>query len=702
LKNNRLVGVLVLLFIWTGGLSSQVLPLSMREDFDDNRRGWDVGSRDGVGAEVADGRYKVVKNSPRGEWFFLTDEYINYDRDFDISTAFRVTGGSRDHSVGIVWGAVNAENANIFSVSSAGNFKAWHVYGQAVADLYPWSTSGEIRTDGSTNVMEVRKRGSWISLVVNGSIVATIEPPMPFGGKIGFSLGRRIAAEIDYLEVRQDSTSINLAPDHPVNVVKESLGTQINSQGADLSPVISVDGKRLWFGRYPHPQNVGNPDGEDVWYSDRKKDGSWGPAINPGPPLNNEGANFIISISPDGNTALVGNTYYPDGRPKGTGISMATRTDSGWTVPVPVEIDNYYNRDRYVEMSLDPSGRVLVMAVSRRDANGRRDLYVSFRKDNGGFGEPVNMGPVINSWGNENSPFIAADGMTLYFSTDGFKGYGGSDIFMSRRLDDTWRSWSTPMNLGPAINSKEWDAYYTVPAKGDFAYLCGVDPVTKSADIFRVKLTQGVRPQPVVLVTGRVLDAVTKKPITTQVVYESLTKRKTTGEARSSPTTGEFTISLPSGDLYGFRAEAPGYYPVSEQLDTRKLDSYSELQRDLLLVPINAGTTITLKNVFFDSGKWDLREESQPELDRLVSFLNKDAAMRIEVAGYTDNVGNDADNILLSQHRVDAVKAYLIDKGIADARLKAVGYGKVRPVASNASEDGRQRNRRVEFRIIRK
>jgi outer membrane protein OmpA-like peptidoglycan-associated protein len=172
------------------------------------------------------------------------------------------------------------------------------------------------------------------------------------------------------------------------------------------------------------------------------------------------------------------------------------------------------------------------------------------------------------------------------------------------------------------------------------------------------------------------------------------------GTARSEPVKGAYRIVLPAGDLYGFRAEAAGYYPVSDQLDTRQLDRYGEITRDLYLVPVRKDERIVLNNLFFDFGSSELRRESHAELDRLAQFLVERPSVTIELSGHTDNVGTDASNKTLSQDRVNAVKTYLAGKGVAESRMKAVGYGKAKPVAGNTTEEGRQRNRRVEFRIL--
>jgi outer membrane protein OmpA-like peptidoglycan-associated protein len=241
-----------------------------------------------------------------------------------------------------------------------------------------------------------------------------------------------------------------------------------------------------------------------------------------------------------------------------------------------------------------------------------------------------------------------------------------------------------------------------VTAKGDSGYYSSRKNSIGGDDIFSIALPQSARPQALVMVRGRVLDIETRLPLEAQVVYETLAEGRAVGTARSAPSNGEYRIALNGGEQYAVRAEADGYYPLSESLDARKLGEYEEQVKDLLMSPIKMNVAIRLNNVFFDSGKFDLRSESFPELDRLVSFLKKNATVRIEIAGHTDNIGADKDNATLSQNRVNSVMQYVVSKGIAASRLTAMGFGEARPVASNDTEEGRQQNRRVEFTIVQK
>jgi len=675
-------------------------PTTFREDFNDNSRHWNVGTFQGGAATIQDGVYTVKKMDRFGSWFLTQVPFIDFSLDYEIEVKVRWLAGTVTNGFGINWASRGQTNMNGFLVAANKSYKVYQNSFGRYNDLVSWTPSEAIVGAKEWNTLTIQKRGSAVNLLINGSTLTSLPEVPVFGREISIVLNDEMMIEIDYLEVRQDLPPIKVAPDAPKDVSRVNLGSQVNCEGGDLAPVITADGKRIYFGRYPFEGNTGSPEAQDVYYTDLQKNGTWGPAINAGLPWNNESANYLISITPDGNTAVLGNTYFPNGQPKGPGASVSHRTADGWTVPEDVYIDNYYNRNKYAEMCLDPSGRVMIMTIERDDTYGEKDLYVSIKDKRGIFSSPRNCGQVVNTWGNEVSPFMAADGITLYFATDGRRGYGSMDIWMTKRLDETWVKWSEPLNLGPFINTEGWDAYFTVPAKGDYAYLSTSNPENNSADLYSVKLTKGVRPNPVFLVSGRVLDSKTKKPVAASVEYEDLTTNRPAGSARSAPKDGAYKVSLPAGTLYGFRAEAEGYYPISDQLDARDLKEYKELNRDLFLVPLKKDQTVTLTNVFFDFSSTDVRKESYPELNRLVEFLEKNSTVSIEIYGHTDNVGTDSDNLKLSQERVNAVKSYLVSKSISEKRMKAIGFGESKPLSSNNTEEGRQKNRRVEFKIV--
>jgi len=501
----------------------------------------------------------------------------------------------------------------------------------------------------------------------------------------------------------QNADSIPIVPNLVFDSQAENIAN-INSEYTEALPVIAPDGKSIYFVRKDHPQNFDAQFGpnDDIWYSTLDTNGRWLPPKNIGYPLNNRFHNFVCSVTPDGNMLLLGNRYFKDGS-MGDGASISVMGKKGWEFPRNLKIADFENKSKLIEISMTSDGKALLMTIQMADAIGERDIYVSFRKDDINWTKPLNLGPMVNSPGDEATPFLATDGKTLYFSTNGRPGFGSYDVFMSRRLDDTWTNWSEPLNLGTGLNTAGKDAYYRIPASGEYAFFVSDKNSLGSTDIFRIRLPKEVRPDPVVLVYGTVYNSKTNKPIgNANIRYEILPGGEEAGIARSDADDGSYKIVLPYGKLYGILAKAVGHISVSDNLDLAQVAEYKEIQKDLYLSPVEVGEIIRLNNIFFDYDKATLRPESYPELERVIAFLKENPKVEIELSGHTDNRGKDEYNLNLSQARANAVVEYIIQHGIDASRLIAKGYGETRPVASNDTEEGMQLNRRVEFEILKK
>lgn len=478
----------------------------------------------------------------------------------------------------------------------------------------------------------------------------------------------------------------------------EVLSGSINTSYNEIAPVISPDGKTLFFDRKYYPLNTGGrEDPDEIWYSELDSSGVWSTARQIGAPLNRYGSDHIGAVTPDGNMVLLGLAY-----DESDGLSLSHRTKEGWSYPQTINIRNYYNLSSYIGDYLANDGRTILLSIQRRDSRGGRDIYVSFLGADSTWSEPMNLGSTINTRRDEDAPFLASDGVTLYFSSAGHKGYGDRDILMSRRLDNTWKRWSKPVNLGPTINSSGSEAYFFIPASGDYAYFASNRFSAGDADIVRIGVPELARPRPVVLISGRVLEQGTNKPLEAEIIYETLADGHQIGTARSDPATGEFKIALPSGASYGFRAKAEGYIAVADNLDLTSLAEYREQSRDLYLVPLEVGQTVRMNNLFFDFAKSTLRRESYPELDRMVLIMKANPSMTVAISGHTDNVGSDENNLVLSESRAVAVLDYLVTHAVDRGRVSAHGMGEAQPAGTNDTEQGRQANRRVEFTIITK
>ncbi len=483
------------------------------------------------------------------------------------------------------------------------------------------------------------------------------------------------------------------APSSPLRY--ENLGPAVNSEIAEVAPMMGVDGRTLYYSRGTPGDIIS--DG-NIMVARMGEDGKWERARRLGGPLETKWHNSVMGILPGDNGMLL----WGDHSGGSSLFSFTSRTADGWSVPQPVAFESLDNTGHVWHGNLGADGNTIIMQLYTSKGRDDRDsdILVSFRKEDGGWTTPKPVGPPVNSYHAEHTPYLAGDMRTLYFSSDRPGGKGGQDVYMSKRLDDTWTNWSEPVNLGDTVNSGGWEMYYTIPADGEWAYFSSHSGSIGDADILRVRLKESVRPDPFVVVEGRTLDQKSGGPMGAVIHYEVLGGDGAGGQVASDPATGQYQIALPKGHLYGFYADADGYIPVTENMDLTTLDAFSTLTRDLHLVPIEAGQVVRLNNIFFDTGKADLREASFAELDRLAGLMKARPGMSVELAGHTDDVGGDAENLQLSSDRAASVRAYLLSKGVGERALVAKGYGETAPVAGNDSEAGRQLNRRVELRII--
>ncbi|MDQ6476920.1 OmpA family protein [Dyadobacter sp. LHD-138] len=493
---------------------------------------------------------------------------------------------------------------------------------------------------------------------------------------------------------------INVSPSVLKEVKKENLGKAVNSKGQEINPIISADGKTLYFTRAEFEGNIGSPDKQDAWVSTLDKNNNWTEAVNLGAPVNNGGDNAIIGVSADGKTIYLINAYLPGGGLV-YGLSKSFYTKNGWSFPKQMKIQNLYNDHDFSGFAISPHGNVLVMSVQRKDTEGRKDLYVSFVQKDDTWSEPRHMGNVLNSASDENSPFLALDNKTLYFTSSGRSGYGGGDVFLSRRLDDTWLNWSKPENLGPNINTANHDSYFNIPASGEYGYFSSTDNAIGRDDIFRIRLTPAIKPDPVATVSGSVFEFETTTPIKAEISARILKTgeifSKTTYEGDGS----EFKLILPLKESYVITADEKNYFSSTEEVDLSDETGFRTIRKNLFLQPIKPGQQIRLANNMFSQSSADITETSFQELDRMIGIMNEYPEMEILLEGHTDNQGDTKKNIKLSEDRVLGVKNYLVLKGISAFRIQTKAWGPAKPIANNLTEASRQKNRRVEFTILK-
>lgn len=765
------------------------------ENFDNNKKNWYLPSGSSFNAKIENGKYVVHVNNDNLQTI-SKNVYIDSEKNYVFTMNYIHKEGSGD--IGMV---IQGKNNHLYAVYINGSQKLVKFAGiDKNGNKYTYLPSKRIKKMkplGEPNEFMIKYSPKSVAFYLNkkkfysGSLKKEILNWE--NGSFTFMFNGKGTYEIDKVTVYQDN-ELNLVKDLDTTLVVVPLSTNVNDPKCKdhLSPLVSPDGKYLYFVRdYGKNQDI---------YVSEWQDTAWSLA-KPVKELNNLSANSFISITPDNNMAFLRGEYETGSNYSKPGFSISYRTANGWGQPEKVNMKNFYNHNQYSEFCMSADGKVMILSIERDDTHGGKDLYVSFLKRKGKkWSEPENMGKVINRFGDEATPFLAADGRTLYFASSSHPGYGFYDIFVSRRIGNGYKKWTKPENLGPIINTDGFDAYYTVPASGEYAY------ITRGDKICKIGLPKSVRPKPVILVEGKVLNSKDNTPIEAEITYyDADNPKEELGIARSNPVDGSYKIALPAGTKYTFSAEKENFNPTTEKVDATNITEYTEIHRDLYLTPkemqvkkqanfilkgvvynaktktpiranvtlrdemgnfavavigsdsttgaysveipynanntkgygiigtqegyipatdrvdasnisegkeiikdlylnpIEVGVVVRLNNIFFDFGKATIRQdESITELNRVIKFLKDNSTVQIEIGGHTDNVGDNAYNQKLSEERANAVRKFLIERGVRENQVTAKGYGETKPVADNNTEEGKQQNRRVEFTILKK
>lgn len=519
----------------------------------------------------------------------------------------------------------------------------------------------------------------------------------------------------------------------------QDIFRSLNSPYDEQNPVISPDGQSLFVTIGNHPSNMGGKrDPGDIWISHRE--GSrWSVPVHGGSLLNDRAYNAVAGFSSDGTQLFLHGHYSSSATPAKTqGISISRKDGSGWSRPDNINIPYFLNKSGILSGSVSADNSVFVFSAESYGTYGVEDIYVTVRQ-NGKWSEPRNLGSTINTQFQELSPTLSRDNKTLYFSSNGMKGSGSFDVFSARRLDDTWTNWSAPENLGTQINSEGRELFYhpyeamgfslytttkssdgygdvrvfvpnlALPVKDTVIYASleqpkGDDDTSKGSPIpenavasadTAVQVETAAPELKVVKVFGKIVNAKTGEAIPAKISFAG-------PGMEAHPVQSDedgYTIGVPLSE-YAIRIEANGYISSLEHLDIKAFEM-RDLEMNFKLQPVELGTTVNLKNVLFAQAKTDILPESYGELDLVVTFLRENPKVKIELMGHTDGRGVHADNVRLSQQRVDKVREYLVSKGIEPRRISGKGFGGSSPIASNDTEESRRMNRRVEF-VIKK
>jgi outer membrane protein OmpA-like peptidoglycan-associated protein len=485
--------------------------------------------------------------------------------------------------------------------------------------------------------------------------------------------------------------AIEYAAKHPVTdyqFAPINLGDSVNGPRSEYYPSVTVTDSLLVFTRRTGDQR------EDFMQSTitNKK---FGKAQLIDGDINLEPRKGAITVSQDGEWLL----FAGDFSGQGLGwydIYLSQYTPQGWSEPE--NLGPAINTEFWESSpSISPDKRVLYFSSNRPGGYGGRDLYMSFRQPNGKWGKAINMGPMINSAGDEFSPFIHADNQTLFYTSDGLPGYGNSDLFVLRKNEKG--EWGQPENLGYPINTIENEGSLAVSADGLTAYYASDRSDSRgNLDLYSFQLRPNIRPNRTLYVKGKVTDAITQKgvPATVELTDNNndlVLMRVQTDEL------GEYFITLPTGKDYTFTVNRKGYLFYSELYALSKKEADSVYKKDITLKPVKLNESFVFNNILFESNSYALPENGLAELSQLIQVLNDNPTLKVEISGHTDNIGNAKDNLTLSTNRAKSIVDYLISKGIHTERLSYKGYGDTKPVADNNTETGRAKNRRTSFTI---
>ncbi len=672
------------------------------EKFDNpNTKDWDLKNSTSQNLKIENGVYKLEGTNTKNIGWAFKDLGLSINNNYIIEFDIRQTAGTDNSGYGLVFGMNKGITEYYkFSITSTQFRKLNGYWNKKFNDLREWKKKESIINKmNEWNRIKVVRTRNLIECYVNDEQVAAYGKFKDNGRNIAIFVEKKgMKVEIDNFKLTTFDYEVRKVIGANKQLSKEYL--PFNTVDNEKFCYVSADGNTMYVTR-----QIGN-EKSTIWVS--QFDGeSWGNLTKLPFPINNSGHNGIISASADQNTLYLMNTYKANGESDKSGISVTNKTKTGWEVPKTITVDNLVNKNKYVSYFFTSDNKILLLGIQpNEEEHDEQALFVSFIKEDGSYTAPKNLGPTINTLAMDFNPFLAPDSKTLYFSSTGRPGYGSADIWMARRLDETWQNWTEPENLGPFVNSSGFELNLTLDAKGDYAYLGSYDETLAGykgeGDIMKLELPEGAKPEPVVLVYGKVLNKKTNEPIAAKINYFDLTTGQEYGTANSDINTGEYNIVLPRGVNFGFKSEATGFVSISENLDLTNLDQFEKIEKNLYLVPIEIGQTIRLNNLFFDTGEYELKESSNSELMNLLKLLQLNPNMKIKIVGYTDNVGSEANNLTLSKNRANSVYDWLIKNNANKSKLSSMGMGEKDPVATNDTEEGRQLNRRVEFTIIEK
>ncbi len=476
------------------------------------------------------------------------------------------------------------------------------------------------------------------------------------------------------------------------------LSDTVNCFAMQYFPVLTADQQELIFTR--RTSNDDSAD-EDLVVSRKNSRGRWSAPVSISPNINSQWNEGTCTISADGRklifTSCIGRRGYGS-----CDLFQSIKVGDTWSEPENLG-PNVNTGDWESQPSLSADGRVLYFVSDRRGGYGRRDIWVSHLTGDGTWMKAENAGRSVNTQYDEISPFIHVNGKTLYFASNGLPGFGGYDIYFLEKNSDG--QWSKPVNVGAPINNHHDQFSLFITANGEKGYYVHEERTSEGHDVS--KIYEAEIPQRYQIkfrsnyVKGIVRDKQTNEKLGAEIELININSNEVVSFVRSDSVSGEYLMVLTEGDEYALYVNKRGYLFQSLNFNYSEVEDFEPIIMDIALERIQEGSVAVLKNIFFDTDKYDLKEKSKTELQKIIGFLRDNPAVRIEISGHTDNVGTVAYNRQLSDKRAQSVYNHLVDNGVDPKKMVPKGYGPDKPLASNDTEEGRQLNRRIEFKVIR-
>ena len=478
---------------------------------------------------------------------------------------------------------------------------------------------------------------------------------------------------------------------------RRPLSDTVNAFVMQYFPVLTADEKQLIFTRR---KGDGPNDDEDLVISRRDAQGRWSSPESISKNINTELNEGTCAISADGRRLIFTSCSGRDGIGS-CDLYESIKLGDSWSAPKNLG-RNVNSQQWESQPSLSADGRTLYFVSDRSSGEGRRDIWISTLDERGVWTRAVNAGTSINTPYDEISPFIHANNKSLYFASNGLPGFGGYDIFITEKDANGWK---TPMNIGNIINDHEDQFSFFITANGEKGYYSHEE--TLATGVSRSKLYEVVIPEENQVqfrsnyVKGIVRDKVTQQPLAARIELINLADNQMVSLVDADSLTGEYLMVLTQGAEYALYVNKKGYLFKSYNFNYSEVKDFEPIVVNIDLEKASAGSIAVLNNIFFDVDKYELKDKSIPELQKIIRFMHDNPTIRVEISGHTDNSGQPTYNKQLSEKRALSVFQYITQKGISPKRLTFVGYGQDKPLATNATPEGRQLNRRIEFQILK-